>query len=213
MTSRSPSPEAPVPPEPVVQDRILTAPNVLSGVRLATVPFFIWLFVSGHENAAVGLYAAGAWTDFFDGYIARRTNSVSKLGQLLDPLADRVFIVALAIALVGRGVLALWLALVVIARDVLVLALWPLLERIGMRRIQVNFTGKTATASLLFGLTWLAWGETTFPAHTVGHSIGLPFVILGAVLYWTAGAMYAAEARKRVRELEREHGMGATRDG
>jgi cardiolipin synthase len=177
------------------------------------VPFFVWLFVSGHENVAVGIYAAGACTDFFDGYIARRTGSVSKLGQLLDPLADRVFIVALAIALVGRDVLPLWLALVVIARDVLVLALWPLLERIGMRRIQVNFTGKTATACLLFGLTWLAWGETTFVAHTVGHTIGMPFVIAGAILYWTAGAMYAAEARKRVRELEKEHGIGGARRG
>lgn len=195
--------------EPV--ERVLTAPNVLSGLRLASVPFFVWLFVGGHENAGVALYAAAAWTDFFDGYIARRTGSVSKLGQLLDPLADRVFIVALAVALVGRDVLPLWLALVVIARDALVLALWPLLERMGMRRIQVNFTGKTATASLLFGLTWLAWGETSFLLHGVGHSIGMPFVVAGAILYWTAGAMYAAEARKRVRELERKHRLGGAR--
>jgi cardiolipin synthase len=193
--------------EPV--DRILTAPNVLSGLRLATVPVFVGLFVTGHETAAVGLYAAAAWTDFFDGYIARRMGSVSRLGQLLDPLADRVFIVALAVALVARHDLPLWLALVIVGRDVLVLALWPVLERMGMRRIQVNFTGKTATASLLFGLTWLAWAETSFLLHEVGHSIGMPFVALGAILYWVAGAMYAAEARKRVRALERSHESGA----
>ena len=199
---------APGTSEPVVQDRILTAPNVLSGLRLATVPVFVWLFVTGHETAAVGLYAAAAWTDFFDGYIARRTASVSRLGQLLDPLADRVFIVALAVALVARDDLALWLALVIVGRDVLVLALWPVLERLGMRRIQVNFTGKTATACLLFGLTWLAWAETSFLLHEVGHSIGMPFVVAGAILYWVAGAMYATEAIRRMRALERPHETG-----
>jgi cardiolipin synthase (CMP-forming) len=186
-----------------VLDRVLTAPNVLSGIRLASVPVFLWLFVAGRENAAVIVYALVAWTDFFDGYIARRTGTVSRLGQLLDPLADRVLIVALAIALVARDVLAPWLAIAVIARDVLVLALWPLLERIGMRRIQVNFTGKTATACLLFGLTALAWGETTFLGHEAGNDVGVPFVVVGAILYWTAGMMYAVEARRRVIELKR----------
>ncbi|HEY7876352.1 MAG TPA: CDP-alcohol phosphatidyltransferase family protein [Actinomycetota bacterium] len=189
-------------PSEVVHDRVLTIPNVLSGLRLATVPFFVWLFIGGHENVAVILYAAVAWTDFFDGYIARRTGSVSKLGQLLDPLADRVLIVALAVALVARDALSLWLAVAVIARDVLVLALWPLLERIGMKRIQVNDAGKTATACLLFGLTWLAWGETTFVVHSAGDDVGLPFIVAGAILYWIAGIMYAVEARKRVRELK-----------
>jgi cardiolipin synthase len=187
----------------VVHDRVLTIPNVLSAVRLASVPFFVWLFVSGHENVAVVIYAAGAWTDFFDGYIARRTGSITKLGQLLDPLADRVLIVALTVALVARDVLSPWLAVAVIARDVLVLALWPLLERIGMRRIQVNFTGKTATACLLFGLTCLAWGETTFVGHGAGEAVGLPFVVAGAILYWIAGIMYAVEARRRVSELDK----------
>lgn len=195
----------PVAPE-VVHDRILTAPNVLSGLRLASVPLFVWLFVDGRENVAVIVYAAVAWTDFFDGYIARRTGTVTRLGQLLDPLADRVLIVALAIALVARDVLAPWLAIGVIARDVLVLALWPLLERMGMRRIQVNFTGKTATAALLFGLTCMAWGETTFIWHDAGKDIGVPFVVVGAVLYWVAGIMYAVEARKRMTELKQGEG-------
>jgi cardiolipin synthase (CMP-forming) len=186
---------------PEVHDRIVTIPNALSGLRLASVPVFVWLFVTGHENVAVVIYAAGAWTDFFDGYIARRTGSITKLGQLLDPLADRVLIVALTIALVARDVLSPWLAVAVIARDVIVLALWPLLERIGMRRIQVNFTGKTATACLLFGLTCLAWGETTFVGHDAGEAVGLPFVVAGAILYWIAGIMYAVEAKRRMSEL------------
>src|SRR5918999_5411670 len=197
--------EAP-PDGEVVHDRILTAPNALSALRLASVPFFVWLFVSDRENAAVVVYALFAWTDFFDGYIARRTGSITKLGQLLDPLADRVLIVALAVALVARDVLPAWLALGVIGRDVLVLVLWPLLERVGMRRIQVNFTGKTATACLLFGLTCLAWGETSFPLHEFGDDVGMPFVVVGAILYWVAGIMYAVEARRRVSELRESPG-------
>ena len=180
--------------------RVLTIPNVLSGLRLATVPVFIWLFLSGREDAAVILYGVGATTDFFDGYIARHTGSVSELGKLLDPLADRVFIVALAVALVARGTMPWVLAVVIIARDALVLAVFPLLERRGVERLAVNFTGKSATAALLFGLTWLAVAETSLEL-SAARPIGLAFTILGAVLYWIATGMYAIEATRRFRAL------------
>src|SRR5687768_2714238 len=92
-----------------VSKAVWTVPNVLSFLRLLSVPVFLYLFISGRELPAVILYAAGAWSDFFDGVIARRTNQVSELGKLLDPLADRVFISALLIALVARDALPLWL--------------------------------------------------------------------------------------------------------
>ena len=174
--------------------RIATVPNILSFARLATVPFFLWLFLDGNENAAVILFAAGAWTDFLDGYIARRFGQVSELGKLLDPFADRVFIIALAIALVGRDVLPLWLALVVIARDLLVLSFFPVLEKRGVQRITVNRAGKLATAFLLFGLTWLAFDQTTYSWADVGTEVGIGAVAIGALLYWIAGGMYAREA-------------------
>jgi cardiolipin synthase len=181
--------------EPSASDkRIWTLPNILSFIRLATVPFFIWLFASGREEAAVILYGAGAWTDFFDGYLARKLNAVSELGKLLDPLADRVFIIALVIALVSRDALPLWLALGILIRDAVLLVAFPLLERRGIERVRVNFTGKTATASLLFGLTLLAWGETSFAGARVGEILGMAFTIFGAVLYWVAAGMYAREA-------------------
>ena len=181
---------------------LLTIPNVLSLLRLASVPFFIWLFVAHEEEIAVIIYGVGAWTDFFDGYIARKTNSVTELGKLLDPLADRVFIVALAIALVARDSLPWGLAAAVIARDVIVLALFPALEKRGVTRIRVNFTGKTATAALLIGLTLLAWSETEWPGHEGAGDIGLAFTVLGAVLYWVAGAMYARQALDGLREAK-----------
>ena len=186
--------------------RLWTIHNVLSLLRLASVPVFVWLFVSGRENAAVILYAAGAWTDFFDGLIARRFDQVSELGKLLDPLADRVLILALAIALVARDLLNPWLAASVIARDVLILSVFPFLERRKVERIAVNFTGKSATASLLTGLTALAYGETTFPGARAGDEVGLAFTVLGAVLYWVAAVAYAREARDKMRVMTMEKG-------
>jgi cardiolipin synthase (CMP-forming) len=176
-------------------DRVLTVPNVLSALRLASVPVFIWLFATDRENAAVVLFGVAACTDFFDGYIARRLNQVSEIGKLLDPLADRIFIVALAIALVLRDVLPLWLFLVIVVRDASILIAFPLLEGRGVPRIRVNFTGKTATAFLLFGLTTLAWSETTFPLQRYADEIGMAFTLVGAVLYWVAAGMYAVQAR------------------
>jgi cardiolipin synthase len=193
--------EADPTPAPPASSRILTIPNIISFVRLATVPVFIWLFVSGYENAAVILYAAGAWSDFFDGYIARRTNSVSELGKLLDPLADRIFIAALVIALVVRGTLPWWVAVVILGRDLLVLSLFPYLERRKIQRISVNRVGKTATAFLLAGLTMLAWSETTFPAAEPFGDAGLAFTLVGATLYWGAAYLYAREAIAKLKEL------------
>ena len=183
----------PVVPE-TSSKRIATVPNLLSFLRLGSVPFFLWLFLNDRENAAVIIYAIGASSDFFDGYIARRMGQVSELGKLLDPLADRVFIVALAIALVGRDVLPLWLALSVIARDLLVLSFFPILEKRGVQRIAVNRVGKWATAFLLFGLTWLALDQTTYDWADVGDEVGIASVVAGAVLYWAAGALYARQA-------------------
>jgi cardiolipin synthase len=181
--------------------RLWTIPNVLSLLRLASVPVFVWLFVSDRENAAVVLYAVGAWTDFFDGVIARRFDQVSELGKLLDPLADRILILALAIALVARDALNPWLAASVVGRDLLILSVFPFLERRKVERIAVNFTGKSATASLLTGLTSLAYGETTFPGARAGDEVGLAFTVLGAVLYWVAAVIYAREARDKLRAL------------
>ena len=186
--------------------RVFTIPNILSFARLGSVPIFIWLFVNGREEAAVILYAIGAWTDFFDGVIARRFNQVSELGKLLDPLADRIFIVALCVALVARDALPWWLALGIIGRDLLILSLWPFVDRRKIERIRVNRVGKLATASLLFGLTWLALGETSFGVAELGETLGIIFTVLGGILYWIAGGMYALEARTKLKELANPKG-------
>ncbi len=183
---------------PVVSTRWLTIPNVLSFARLASVPVFVLLFVNGHEGPAVAVYAVGALTDFFDGYIARRFDQTSELGQLLDPLADRVFIVALAIALVAHGTMPLALALAVIVRDVLILGLFAVFERRGMERIAVNNAGKSATALLLFGLSCLALSETSVGPQRAAEEVGLFCAWFGAVMYWIAAAQYLLVVREQL---------------
>lgn len=178
--------------------RWATLPNALSLVRLGTAPVFLRLFLTGREDAAVILYGAGAVTDFWDGYLARRTHSVSKLGTLLDPVADRVFIATLAGALVSRGDLAPWLALSIVGRDVLVVAGFGVLERRGIGRIAVNRTGKAATATLLLGLSLLAASATSFVEGDGARRPGALATTLGTGLYWIAGMMYAREARDRL---------------
>jgi len=161
---------------------------------LGSVPVFVWLFVTGRTDAAVLVYAVAAWTDFFDGYIARRTGSVTELGRLLDPLADRIFITALAVALVVVDVLSGWLAAAIVGRDVLVLALYPVVHKGTLRRLRVNFVGKTATAALLLGLTLLALSETSLEWGGEVATPGTVMVAFGAACYWVSGAMYAREA-------------------
>ena len=180
------------------ESRLLTVPNVLSALRLALVPLFLWLFVSRREEAAVLLYGLGASTDWLDGYIARRTRQVTELGRLLDPLADRIYIAALVVALAIRGVLPLWLAVGIVGRDALLLALFPLVDRKAPARIRVNFIGKTATASLLVGLTCLALSETSFGGGA-WDQIGFSLVVVGFFLYWISGIMYARVARSGMR--------------
>jgi cardiolipin synthase (CMP-forming) len=196
---RPPDPE-PLPPPSSPEraggdeSRLLTAPNLISALRLALVPLFVWLFLSGREEVAVVLYGLGASTDWLDGYIARRTGQITELGRLLDPLADRLYIAALVVVLTLRSALPLWLALGIVGRDALLLALFPLIDRRGTSRIRVNFIGKAATASLLTGLTFLALSETSFGAEP-WEQIGLALVVVGFALYWVSGIMYARAAR------------------
>ena len=185
----------------VVRDpkRIVSIPNVISFLRLATVPIFIWLFVADRANPAVILFAIGASTDFLDGYLARRLDAITELGKLLDPLADRIFIVALAVALVATDALPLWLALTIVARDLILVAAFPFVDKRGMARIPVSFAGKTATAALLLGLTLIAYAETTFPAIDGIDEAGVGLVVFGAILYWLTAFEYARQALKLMR--------------
>jgi cardiolipin synthase len=187
----------------VTTDRLLTVPNLISFARLALVPVFLWLLLVPREPwadlLALAVLALSAFTDWLDGYLARRWNQISRLGQLLDPVADRLYILATVLAFVLRDIIPWWFAAVIVLRDVLVALTVPLLRRHGLGPLPVHFLGKAATANLLYAFPLLLIGEMTGPLGTVALVFGWAFGIWGAGLYWVAAVLYLEQARRLLR--------------
>lgn len=179
--------------------RIWTVPNVLSLLRLAGVPVFLYWTLSTHQDgrAILLLMAAGA-SDYFDGLIARRFHSFTRLGQLLDPLADRLYIFATVLALVARDGLPLWWALALIGRDAALALCLPLLRRAGHGPLPVNYLGKAATFNLLYAFPMLlaALPENDGLLATVFRPMGWAFASWGSVLYLWAGVLYVVQVSR-----------------
>ena len=181
----------------VQTDRILTVPNVLSVVRLLGVPLFLWLvLVREADGWAVVVLAVSGVTDYLDGKLARRWHQVSRLGQLLDPLADRLYILSTIVALTLREIIPLWFAASLVARDVFLLLLVPALRRRGLSALPVHFLGKAATFCLLYALPLLLLGDGESTVALLARVFGWAFGIWGLVLYWWAGVLYAMQVRQ-----------------
>ena len=182
-----------------VSDRIFTVPNCLSFVRLALVPVFLVLIIVGEDALALLTLVVSSVTDYLDGVIARRFHQISRLGQLLDPAADRLFIFATLIGLAIRGIIPWWLVAVIVGRDVFLLGLGIVLANNGYGPLPVHHLGKVATFALFYALPILMIGQA-FPAvaaFTV--PIGWAFALWGAFLYWWAGIIYARETARVIR--------------
>ena len=135
-----------------MSDDLLTIPNVLSFARLALIPVFLGFLITGQDVLALVVLVAGGVTDFLDGFLARRLHQVTRLGKLLDPVADRLTILSATIGLTYRGFLPMWLLLVVLARDVGMLCLGVVLARHRAPPPSVTWVGKAATFLLLSAL-------------------------------------------------------------
>lgn len=183
-----------------MSDRVLTLPNLISALRILGVPLFLWLVLGPHADgyALLVLLVAGV-TDWLDGRVARMTGQTSRLGQLLDPLADRLYILAVLVGLAIRGIVPIWVAVVLPLRDVLLLGLVPMMRSRGATALPVHFVGKAATFTLLyaFPLLLLADGDSTLAR--LARVFGWAFTIWGVALYWWAGILYAVQARAFVR--------------
>jgi cardiolipin synthase len=192
-------------------DRVWTVPNALSVVRLAGIPLFLYLVLGPHEDgwAIVVLMVAGA-TDYLDGKIARRYGQFSRLGQLLDPAADRLYILATLLALVARDGLPLWWAVALIGRDVILAGFLPVLRRHGYGPLPVHFLGKAATFCLLFAFPMLlaSLPGTDDLLATVCRPLGWAFAAWGSTLYWWAGVLYVVQVRQLVRADGRDDSGG-----
>ncbi|MBB5632069.1 cardiolipin synthase [Cryobacterium mesophilum] len=182
-----------------VSSRIFTVPNILSFIRLALVPVFLVLVIMGYDIPALIVLVVSSITDFLDGVLARRLDQVSRLGQLLDPAADRLFIFATLIGLAVRGIVPWWLVTVIVGRDVLLLVLGITLANFGYGPLPVHHLGKIATFCLFYALPILMIGQA-FPAVAfVSAPIGWAFALWGAFLYWWAGVIYIIETLRVVK--------------
>jgi cardiolipin synthase len=174
-------------------DRIWTVPNVISFVRLVTVPIFFWLLVSGDFYWALVVLLFASTSDFIDGLIARKFNQITRLGMYLDPISDRLFIAASVLALVIRDMIPVALVAAIIARDVLLLVVF-LARKLRIRDApRVTFVGKTGTFVLFVAFPVIVLGEVwpdfVLPLGTIGWVLG----VAGGVIYWVAGVGYLRE--------------------
>ncbi len=185
-----------------VSNKILTIPNVISFVRLCMVPAFIVLLIHGNNVVATILFALACATDFVDGQIARRTHSVSKLGQILDPAVDRILMVSGVLCLLVLNRLPVWIVVVIVLRDAFLLGGGAYLLKTYHQRVAVVYPGKVATTLLFVGfsfmlLNWplisgVGWCDVSWlPGFSTGIcSVGIWFVYAGLVISMFVTAYY-----------------------
>lgn len=183
------------PAEAALPDRLFTVPNLLSVLRLAGVPVFLWLLLGPRLDliALIVLVAAGV-SDWLDGKLARWLNQASRIGALLDPAADRLYIVATLVAFVLRGIVPWWLAVVLIGKDVAVGVCLPFLRRAGFTPPTVHYIGKAATFALLYAFPFLLLAQGSSTAAGIAKPIAYAFTAWGTALYVWTGALYVAQA-------------------
>jgi cardiolipin synthase len=186
------------------ESRVWTVPNVLSMLRLLGVPLFLWLVLGPEADGwALAVLAASGVTDWLDGYLARRLHQTSRLGQVLDPVADRLYILAVVVGLAMRDIVPWWVAIILPLRDVLLWGLVPILRTRGYSALPVHFLGKAATFSLLYAFPLLLLGDGTGAAATQAKVFGWAFAGWGIGLYWWAGILYAYQVYRLVKSTER----------
>jgi cardiolipin synthase len=181
------------------RDQVWNAPNLLSVLRLFLVPIFFWLLLEQHFIWGVAVLAFAGATDFFDGLIARRFNLVTRLGQLLDPAADRLYIFSTLLALSINGIIPVWIAALVISRDVVLAIAYVVLANFGYGPLPVHILGKAATFSLLYAFPLLVLARVLHSAANYILPLAWAFALWGVALYWWAGAVYLIQVFGLVR--------------
>jgi cardiolipin synthase len=185
-------------------DRAFTIPNLISVVRLAGVPLFLWLVLGPEEDGwALAVLMLSGVSDWLDGFLARKLDQTTKLGQILDPVADRLYILAVVVGLAWRDVIPIWLAVLLPARDLLLWGLVPFLRARGYHALPVHFLGKAATFNLLYAFPLLLLGEGEGVVAALADVFGWAFAIWGTGLYWWAGLLYAYQVRKLLADRDR----------
>ncbi|TKJ33106.1 CDP-diacylglycerol--glycerol-3-phosphate 3-phosphatidyltransferase [Blastococcus sp. CCUG 61487] len=182
-------------------DRIWTIPNALSVLRLLGVPLFLWLLLGPEADgwALVVLMLSGI-SDWADGKLARWLDQSSRLGALLDPAADRLYIICTLIALAVREIVPLWLVALLVGRELVLGVMLLVLRHYGYPPLQVHYLGKAATFLLLYAFPVLLIAEGTSRLATVAEPFAWALTIWGTALYLLAGVLYVVQVLGIVRE-------------
>ena len=189
----------------VQTDRVLTIPNILSMARLVGVPVFLWLILwpvfdgPNYDGWALVVLAFSGVSDYLDGKLARRWNQISSLGRILDPAADRLYILSTLVGLTWREILPLWLTVVLLARELLLLVMVWVLDRHGYAPPQVNFLGKAATFNLMYAFPLLLLSDGSGWLASLAAIFGWAFAGWGTALYWWAGVLYVVQVRRLIK--------------
>jgi cardiolipin synthase len=181
--------------EHVVSERLLTIPNALSVLRLLGVPVFLWAILSERDALALLLLLLSGITDYLDGKIARVFDMESRLGQFLDPIADRLYILTTLFGLAWRDIIPVWLVIALLAREAVMALMLLYLRTKGQLGLPVHFVGKAATFNLLYAFPLLLLAHRDDWVGELARPIGWGFAWWGVVLYWLAAVLYAVHAR------------------
>jgi len=191
--------------------KVWTVPNLLSGLRLLGVPLFLWLVLGPEADwwALLVLVLSGV-TDWLDGWLARRWQQITVLGALLDPVADRLYILAVVVGLALRDVIPWWVAVLLPVRDLMMMmGLVPLLRTRGYSALPVHFLGKAGTFCLLYAFPLLLLGDGDGTLATLADVFGWAFAGWGIGLYWWAGLLYCWQVRRLLATTPRVASRGA----
>ena len=182
-------------------NRVLTIPNLLSFARILLIPVCVILLLDPDTRLG-GMLLLGVVvsTDWVDGYIARRTGTVTELGKLLDPLADRLAIISAFVTFVILEAIPLWAALLIVIRDIVVLLTAVVIGALRKIRIEVRPLGKYATFTLWWGVGLVAWGNLGFPLDDAALVVGWVWFVVGAVEYYIATVAYAFDLKRALAE-------------
>ncbi|MFE5503228.1 CDP-alcohol phosphatidyltransferase family protein [Amycolatopsis japonica] len=186
--------------EPSLLRQALNVPNMLSILRLAGVPVFLWLLLGPKEDGwALALLVFSALTDWLDGKLARWLNQMSRLGQLLDPAADRLYILATLIAFLIRDIIPWWLVVPLVVREAVLGVCVLLLRRRGFAPPEVTYIGKGATFVLMYAFPFLLLTQGGSDIAAIARPIGYAFTAWGAVLYVYSGLLYVVQTVRALR--------------
>ncbi|NLJ53763.1 MAG: CDP-alcohol phosphatidyltransferase family protein [Intrasporangiaceae bacterium] len=190
-----------------VSDRVLTVPNLLSMVRLVGVPVFLWAILNEHDVLALIVLMLSGITDYLDGKIARTMGLESRLGQLLDPIADRLYILTTIVGLAWRDIIPWWLVAILVAREVFMAIVMLRVRSLGQIGLPVHFVGKAATFNLLYAFPVLLLAQVSDGVRVWAEPLGWAFVWWGTVLYWLGAYIYVLQLRD-LREFRAREAAG-----